>query len=339
VLRVESLDALKLLLAARPDAARGKIVFFDRHMERTRDFRGYGEGVGIRGSGPAAASRAGAVAVLIRSVGTNPDRLPHTGVTFYGDATPIPAAALPAPDADLLAHRIAAGAAPIVHLMLQCCLLPEALGANVIGELRGRERPEEVVVLGAHLDSWDLGQGAVDDAAGVGVVVETLARLAKLKQHPRRTVRVVLYANEENGSKGAQAYRDAHQAELDHHVAAIECDSGQDPAYAFHHLADPSADAELAQIAAVLQPLGIEHGSGDDFGVDVGYLRASGVPLLNLDQDVSAYFDLHHSADDTGDKLVPSHLDQLVAAYVAVAYLVAEMPSTLGRIPEAARKK
>jgi carboxypeptidase Q len=265
--------------------------------------------------------------------------VPHTGVTNYKDAAPIPAAAMPSPDADFLTRRLAEEPRLEVHLTLGCAMLPDAHGFNVIGDVRGREKPEEIVVLGAHLDSWDLGQGAVDDAAGVAVVVETAARLAKLKPHPRRTVRVVLYANEENGAKGAKAYFDTHQADLAHHVAALECDSGQDPAFSFHALAGPEGASVMQAMSEALKPLGIETVTGDEFGVDVGAMREAGVPLLNLDQDVSTYFDIHHSPDDTFDKIIPSHVDRLVASYLVVAYLTSESAETLGRIPEAQRAR
>jgi carboxypeptidase Q len=233
VVRFASLAALA---SASADAVKGRIAFIDHQMRRTRDFSGYREAQPARTKGAAAAARLGAVAILIRSVGTSTTRLPHTGRVIYEPGTaPIPAAALASPDADLLADRLAAAAggaeAVRVSLRLTCRMLPDAESANLVAEVRGRELPEEIVLLGAHLDSWDLGPGALDDAAGMGIVVTAARLLAELPRPPRRTVRVVLYGNEEFGLSGAHAYAERHRDELPRHVLAMEADHGSDRVY------------------------------------------------------------------------------------------------------------
>ncbi|HET8645114.1 MAG TPA: M20/M25/M40 family metallo-hydrolase, partial [Vicinamibacteria bacterium] len=221
VVEVTSLPELRAL----PEAAvKGRIVFFNHAMARAAD---YGTLSPLRGRGPAEASRRGAVGALVRSLGTLAARLPHTGsTTFAEDVTPIPAAALAAEDADLLHRLLAAGQPVRVSLTLTCRTLGEADSANVLAELRGRERPQEIVLIGAHLDSWDLGTGAIDDGAGVAMVMGALRLLKTMGLTPRRTVRGVLFMNEENGLRGGRAYAAAHAEELARHVAAMESDSG-----------------------------------------------------------------------------------------------------------------
>ncbi len=224
VIEVPSVEALDRL---DPAKARGKIVFINRRMLRTQDGSGYGAAVGGRGRGPSAAAKLGAAALLIRSVGTDNNRTPHTGSLRYQEGVPrIPSAALSNPDADLLAAHLATGKPVTFRLKLGGRYLPDAESANVIGEIPGREKPEEIVLLACHLDSWDLGTGAVDDAAGCGIVMEAARRIGELKTRPRRTIRVVLYANEEFGLSGARAYAEAHAAELPQHVLAGESDFG-----------------------------------------------------------------------------------------------------------------
>ncbi|HZR10750.1 MAG TPA: M28 family peptidase, partial [Myxococcales bacterium] len=204
-------------------SARGKIVFFNHSMTTPA---GYGQFVELRSHGPSAAARAGAVGMLVRSLATASLRSPHTGMTGYDpEVQKIPAAAVSTEDAELL-HRLLQRGAVRARLSLGCRMLPDADSANVVAEVRGREKPDEVVLLGAHLDSWDLAQGANDDGAGVAMVMEAGRLIASLPQRPRRTVRIVLFMNEENGLAGGKAYAAAHQAELARHVAALEADSG-----------------------------------------------------------------------------------------------------------------
>ena len=328
VIRVESIEAL----AEVPDEqVRGKIVFFDKVMPRERDgFESYGRTVDVRSRGAIAAAKKGAVASLIRSIATSSARFPHTGGMRYADDVPkIPAAALAVPDAELLA-RVAEHETPVVKIVLAATQHPDADSANVIGEITGREKPDEIVLLGAHLDSWDVGPGAVDDAAGVGVVLE-VARLLK-QDPPRRTVRVVLYANEENGLKGAFAYAAAHAEEMPKHQAAIEIDGGAGLAWQLLWRAGEGADALLRPLGPRLAPLGVERVGPHEHagGADLIPLTPHGVPKLGFKQDARRYFDLHHSADDTCDKIVPEEIAQVTAATALVVRELAEMPA---RIP------
>jgi len=334
VLATLDVETLASLAAKDPAVARGKIVFLKERTERTRDGSGYGRAVSIRYSGPDEARKLGAAAIVIRSVGTSSTRLPHTGVMkVVAGAPPIPAAALSAPDADLLERMTASG--PVrLRLTLGCRTEPDVPGGNVVGEIPGSERPDEIVLLGAHLDSWDLGTGAIDDGAGVGIVAEAARAIAALPRAPRRTVRVVLFADEESGGSGGKAYAAAHRNELERHVAALEMDLGTDRVYRIAAEGGPEGRRVAAAAAALLRPLGIAEGGAEaSGGSDVGGLRAFGVPLVDLNQDASRYFDFHHSADDTVDKIGAANLAQATAATAAVAWLVADEPGTLGRIP------
>lgn len=330
VIEVPSLDAVARL---DPAQVKGKIVFYNTPMRRTKDASGYGNAVPVRGGGAAAAAKLGAVAVVIRSIGTDHNRTPHTGAMRYPDGVEkIPAAALSSPDADLLADEIASGKPVIFRLKLGAHAEPDVETASVVGEIPGREKPEEIVVLGAHLDSWDLGTGAIDDGAGVAIVMETARRIAELPRKPRRTIRVVLFANEEFGISGARSYAAAHQDELVHHVMAGESDLGSGRVWRISSHVDP---AKLPVVADLAKLLGVEQGSNDaGGGADLSPMSPARVPIISLAQDATAYFDWHHTANDTLDKIDPKDLDQNVAAWTAVAYAVAEMPGDLGRAPE-----
>ncbi len=331
VVAVEGLEALEKL----PElAVRGRIVFFTQRMRRTVDGAGYGETVSIRGRGPAEAGKRGAVAVLIRSVATDTNRLPHTGATRYEEGgVRIPAAALSVPDAELLERQVASGKPVRFRLTLGARLEGEAESANVLAEIPGSERPDEIVLLVAHRDSWDVGTGAQDNGTGVALTLEA-ARLIAAAGAPRRTVRVLLTANEEYGLSGARAYAAAHAAELPRHVLAIEMDSGSGRALKLmtrFAVADSQASAELA---ALLEPLGIarsaEPASG---GADLIPIAPAGVPLVDLDQDRTRYFDIHHTDNDTLDKIDPADLRQLAAALVTVADWAAQRPERLAIVP------
>jgi hypothetical protein len=329
IVRVGSLDELGALGAA----ARGKIVFVDRPMSRTSDTSGYAEAARVRSTGPSLAGRLGAIGCLIRSVGTDHDRLPHTGGMRYESGAPrVPVAALSVPDAELLT-RLARRGAVRVRFTLGCHDAPDAESANVIGEVTGREKPTEIVLIGGHLDSWDLGTGALDDAAGCGMAIEAARRIAQMSPRPRRTVRVVLFANEENGLRGGKAYAEDHAAELDAHVAAIEADLGQGPPFGFSWDAGAGAEAPLQSMAALLAPMGADHLMvGEAGGADLSYLLPSGIPSLGLLLDASDYFDYHHTANDTFDKIDPRIIDRSTAALAVAAWVLAEMPETLERI-------
>jgi carboxypeptidase Q len=318
--------------------AKGKIVFVWKVMERRSDGSGYGATVPIRGAAASRAAKVGAVGALIRSVGTSNARLPHTGSLRYEEGVPkIPAAALANPDADLIHRLLADGKTVRVRFALGARTLPDAVSANVLGEIPGREKPKEIVVLSGHLDSWDLGQGAVDDAAGLGIAIEAARLVGQLPIRPRRTLRVVAFANEENGLAGSRAYAKVHAAELSLHVAAIECDDGAGRVSGFEWTAGPSAERILANVAEILKPFGVGDMKKGGGGADVGALRAAGVPLFSPIQDSARYFDIHHSADDTFDKIDREELNTGVEAMAALAWALADSEAPLERIPEAER--
>lgn len=333
VIEVGSLDEL----AAKKEAdVRGKIVFFNKRMRRTADGAGYGETVPVRGRGASRAAKLGAVGVLIRSVGTDSNRTPHTGSLRYAAGVPkIPAAALSNPDADLL-ERLGREGKPVrVRFTLGCRDLGLAETANVIGEIPGRGKPEEIVLLAGHRDSWDLGEGAIDDGAGCGVVIEAARLIGELPKRPRRTIRVMLAGNEENGLAGGRAYQADHAAELARHVAALESDLGAGRPTGFSWNAGPTAEPLVREIAALLEPLG-----GNDLrstgagGADIFRLILAGVPLFTVRQDASRYFDWHHTANDTFDKIEPESLDRMTAAVAVFAYVAASVPEPFERIPK-----
>ena len=332
VVQVPSLDALKVL---DPSKVKGKIVFIAKRMERHKDGAGYRETVPGRGEGAAVAGKLGAVALLIRSVGTDNNRTPHTGGMDYEKGGPrIPAAALSNPDADLLEKEVASGRPVTFHLKLTCRSLPDVEAANVVGEIRGREKPDEIVLLGCHLDSWPLGTGAIDDGAGCGIVIEAARRIGELKEKPRRTIRVVLFANEEFGLSGGRAYAQAHAAEVPHHIVAGEADLGSGRVYRLASRVAPGAFSAVDEIGKLLAPLDIDRGDNNTAeGSDLQPLAT--VPVLSLRQDATFYFDWHHSANDTLDKIDPKDLDQDVAAWVVVAYAAAEMSGDFGRVAPA----
>jgi Zn-dependent M28 family amino/carboxypeptidase len=251
----------------------------------------------------------------------------------------IPAAALSIPDAELLTRLVRRGGPVRVRFTLGCHAIPDAESANVVGEVVGRDKPNEIVLLGAHIDSWDLGEGALDDAAGCGIVIEAARRIAALPRRPRRTIRVVLFANEEAGLAGGKAYAADHAAELPRHVAAIESDLGQGPPLGFSWDAGPGAAAPLKEIAALLAPIGADHlAAGEAGGADLSYLLPSGIPSLGMLQDATQYFDYHHTANDTFDKIDPRILDRSTAALAAMAWALAESDGVLEPIPAEKRE-
>jgi len=327
---VES-PSLEGLAALGPDAVRGKIVLFNGPMT-ARGMEGYSAAVGQRTRGAVEAARLGAVAALVRSLGTLSARLVHTGaVTYEASAPRIPAAAVTAEDADLI-HRLASsGQAVRVRLRLGCRTLPDASSANVVADLAGRERPEEVVVLGAHLDSWDLGTGALDDGAGVAMVMESLRLLKTLGLTPRRTLRGVLYMNEENGLRGGKAYAVAHAAELSRHVAALETDSGAARPTGWSATVGAGGLDILKDAARLTAPLGAETAVAGGGGADIEPLHAAGVPLIGLRLDGTHYFDWHHSPGDTLDKVDPAELAAGASALAVLGYVLADMPDALPR--------
>ena len=322
------------LQAMSTDAVAGKIVYLGQRMTRSRDLSGYLETVGNRVHGAAVAAELGAVGLVLRSVATGNHRLAHTGTMRYRpNVRRIPAFALSNPDADLLEYQLAGGQPVSLRLYSTARALGPARSANVIGEIRGSRRPEQIVLLGAHLDAWDLGSGAIDNAAGVAIVIEA-ARLVATMGRPARTLRIVLYANEEFGLSGANDYFARHRDTLGAHVVALEADMGAAPVWRFDSRVPDSALPLVSALHEALEPLGIERGDNAAFGgADISVLRDHGVPVLQLTQDMTHYFDWHHSASDTLDKVVPDELAQAVAAWATLIYLLANMDADLGRLP------
>jgi carboxypeptidase Q len=324
VLVVESFEDLE----RRKTEARGKIVLFDA------PFTDYGETRRYRSDGPSAAARAGAVACLIRSVASFSIRSPHTGRLIYDStAARIPAAALSVEDAMMLHRMQSRGDQPVVTLRMEARQLPDARSRNVVAEIVGRERPDEVVVLGGHIDSWDVGQGAMDDAGGSVAAWEAVRLMKQLGLRPRRTVRVVLWTNEENGVDGGNAYRDAHAGELDRHVLAMESDGGVFQPRGIAFAGSDSAAATMARVVSLLAPIGaggFERSTGSP-EADIAPLVEAGVPGAGLDVEASRYFWYHHTDGDTLDKLDPAEVARCVALMAVVAYVVADLPAPLAR--------
>lgn len=327
VIAVPTVEALEALPAAR---VKGRIVFYTGRMQRTRDGMGYEHAVVVRRKGPAAAARKGAVAALIRSVGTDPQGRAHTGTTKYEDGVPkVPAAALAGADADRLEQAVTKGRTRL-RMLLTARDAGEASSANVVGEIPGTTG--EIVLLGAHLDSWDITPGANDDAAGVGIVVAAAKRVAALGA-PRRTIRVVLFANEEFGVHGGKAYAKVHAGELDRHVAVMEADSGSGLPY---RLQAWVGDEHWPRIAQLATELGLEAGqNAQEGGTDVTPLRQLGVPELIVGQDASRYFDVHHTAADTVETLDRGGLDRATGVFAVLTQLACERPEGFGRLPPA----
>ncbi|MFN0009131.1 MAG: M28 family peptidase [Planctomycetota bacterium] len=314
-------------LDCEADAARGKIVLFDRPMDpRELDpFEAYGGAVNQRGRGAIEAAKRGAVAAIVRSMTLRLDDVPHTGAMRYEEGVPrIPAAAVSTAGAERLGTLARSGKKVTLSLRLDCVDRGEAPSHNVVGEIRGASRPEEIVLIGAHLDAWDVGQGAHDDGAGCVHVLEALRILKTLGLRPARTIRGVLFMNEENGLRGGIAYRDAHKDELQRHVLAIESDRGGFVPRGFATDAQGSALAALREIAALLEPAGASMMRPGEGGADISVLRRDGVVLMELVTDPQRYFDLHHSSRDTLDTVHPRELELGAAVLAAMAYGAAE---------------
>lgn len=332
VVRFADLESLQ---AAPAGSLAGKIAFIDKPMERAKDGAGYGTGSRIRSAGPSAAIRAGAIGYLMRSAGTDSHRNPHTGITRFDDGlAPIPSAALAAPDAEQLARLVSLGKPIKLRLALDCGWTGTAQSHNVIGEMRGRSKPDEVVIIGGHLDSWDLGTGAIDDGAGVAIAVGAAKLIGDMKQRPARTIRVVAFANEEQGLHGGRAYAEKHLASVAKHQIGAESDFGAGRIYAFSTSAPAYAQGAAKQIADVLAPLGIEYTPGQGGpGPDISPFARNGLAWAALRQDGTDYFDYHHTPDDTLDKIDPQALAQNVAAYAVFAYLAADANGDFGSKP------
>lgn len=322
IVRFTSMTALE---AAPDNAVRGRIVFIDERMSRTMDGSGYGFAVRKRGQCAPVAQRLGAVGCVIRSVGTDPHRFAHQGGSSRQAAgVSLPAMAISPADADVL-QRLSARGPVRLRLNIEADIRDNAPSGNVIAEIRGRERPDEIVLLAAHLDSWDHGQGAIDDASGVAIISAAARLIRELPRRPRRTIRILLAGAEENGVHGGAAYAEAHLN--DRHIIAAESDFGAGRVWRFrsrfHEAGLPYARAYQQALA----PLGVLPGDNQaGGGADIGAIRQrAGVPVADLAQDGLDYFDLHHTPNDTLDKIDPEALRQNVAAWATFAYLAAEM--------------
>jgi carboxypeptidase Q len=322
VLVVESYEELE----RRAAEARGKIVLFDV------PFTTYGETVQYRSGGAIAAARAGAVASLIRSVASYSMRTPHTGNMRYKEGVPqIPHAALSVEDAAMLHRMQDRGERIVVRLRMNARTMAPAQSRNVVAEIVGSEFPDEVIVMGGHIDSWDVGTGAMDDAGGCVAAWEALRLIHDLGLRPKRTIRVVMWTNEENGLAGGNAYRDTHRNELDKHVLAMESDNGVFKPTGFSFTGSDAAHAILQRVAQLLQPIGAAEMSRGGGGADIGPIMELGVPGMSPVVDGSRYFWYHHSHADTVDKLDPEEVAQIVAGMAVIAYVVADLPQPLPR--------
>ena len=320
---------------ADDNSLKGKIAFISNRMERFQNGAGYGPANIARSKGHELAAKKGAEALLIRSIGTDDHRNPHTGATNVAMGyTAVPAVALSNPDADQLVRLMEFGHTPKIRVNIKTKDLGPIVTKNVIGEITGRELPNEVVVIGGHLDSWDLGTGAVDDGAGVAIAMATGAFIKKnAKTIPRRTIRVILWGAEELGLIGARAYAKARQEDgtIANHVIGSESDFGAGPVYGLQSSKNVSQNAlhVVDTMAALMGKLGVSRRSGDTSGgPDMIPLAALGVPALNLMQDGSDYFDLHHTPDDTFDKVNPEHMRQNLAVWTVFTYIAAEWPGS-----------
>ena len=322
------------LAALGRDKVAGKIVFFNEIFDKQKSaggmaFQAYGEAVRYRGAGPRVAADLGAAAALVRSVGDADFRLPHTGFSFPAG---IPAGAVTAEDADLIAHLAAQGKVRM-HLTLTPQKLPDAIGYNVIADLKGSEHPEQVVVVSGHLDSWDLGTGAIDDGAGVVIAMETAEILQKLHLQPKRTLRVIAWMDEETGGSGGKTYTQEHTSDFANHIAAIESDSGAAHPLGFEAKISHQAAEILAPALDVLQSIGanVVRDTPDSPGADITGMANAGIPAFGVLQDGRTYFHYHHTAADTLDKVVPSELRENAAAMAVLGYALANMKDPLPR--------
>jgi carboxypeptidase Q len=334
VVVVRDFDELEAL---GKDKVAGKIVLFNYHFDKqmaaqSRAGDAYSQAVKYRADGPTAAGRLGAIAALIRSVGGAEYRLPHTGQTDYKKDMPkIPAGAVTAEDADLIAALAPQGTVRM-HLVLTPQTLPDVPSFNVIGDVKGTEHPEQVVVVSGHLDSWDLGTGAIDDGAGVAVSMEAANLVQKLHLRPKRTIRVIAWMNEENGLAGGKTYEKDHAKEIANHFAVMETDGGAGHPLGINYATKPEAKTFFEPIAKILQSSGAgilnlaEHP-----GADIGPLTKLGVPGFSPIQDNRYYFNYHHTAADTLDKIVPQELAENAAVVTVTAYALANLEKPFPR--------
>jgi len=331
VVVVDNFDQLQAL---GRDKVAGKIVLFNEIFDKQKSaagqaFAAYGEAVRYRGAAPKAAADLGAIAALVRTVGDADYRIPHTGFSF---PAAIPAAAVASEDAELIAHLAMEGKIRM-HLTLTPQKLPDVISYNVIADLKGSEHPEQIVIVSGHLDSWDLGTGAIDDGAGVVIAMETAEIFQRLHLRPARTLRVIAWMDEETGSSGSKAYSAEYSKDFANYMAAIESDSGAAHPLGFDIRATAAAIELLHPVQSVLQSVGSTIFEQSDFspGADITLMSDAGVPAFGVRQDGRTYFHYHHSPADTLDKVVPSELRENAAAMAVMAYALANMKDTLPR--------
>jgi carboxypeptidase Q len=334
ILVVNSFDELKLLPA---NAAKGKILLFNERFDKQLAAQGnggaaYGRAVVYRAAGPSAAETLGAAAVLVRSVGGADYRLPHTGATLPSpEGRLLPAAAVTAEDADLLANLSRQGAVRM-RLTLTPQTLPLVESYNVIADWKGSEHPEQIVIVSGHLDSWDLGTGAIDDGAGVVVSMQVIHLLKQLGIHPKRTVRFIAWMDEEQGAEGAQTYAKEHANDLLNHVAALESDLGAGHPVGFRFVGKPELEEWMRPVAQVLESIGASTVTySREVGTDVDPLNEKGVPGFSPAQDSRFYFNYHHTAADTFDKVDARELNENAAVMTVLAYALADSADTAPR--------
>jgi len=331
---VVTVNTFDELAALGHDKVAGKIVLFNEIFDKQKAaaglaFAAYGEAVRYRAAGAKAAADLGAIAALVRSVGNADYRLPHTGFSFPAG---IPAGAVTAEDADLIVHLATQGKVRM-HLTLTPQKLPDEIGYNVIADLKGSEHPEQIVVVSGHLDSWDLGTGAIDDGAGVVIAMETAEILQRLHLRPARTLRVIAWMDEETGGSGSKAYTAEYLADFPHCVAAIESDSGAAHPLGFDVKSAPAVIDALRPVQSVLQSIGASVLQSTTYppGADIATMSEAGVPAFGIMQDGRTYFNYHHTAADTLDKIVPGELRENAAAMAVLAYALTNMTASLPR--------
>ncbi|NQZ12461.1 MAG: M28 family peptidase [Algicola sp.] len=326
VVHFESLNDLQNAKAGSLD---GKIAFISKRMTREIDGSGYGPAVGGRGAGAVVAAEKGAIGFILRSIGSDNNRVGHTGMMRYKEGVKkIPAAALSNPDADLLVNQFKRGKPVEVYLKLTSQRKDDVAvtSANVIGEITGSENPEEFVVLGAHLDSWDVGTGALDDGIGVSVTMAAASLIAKLPQRPKRSIRVILFAGEEVGLVGANQYMEKNSKNLDKHVIGVEWDFANGRIYDMRPGVGPQSLNNIRDLAKLIAPMGVSlnpqnNGRGSS---DIRPLVSAGMPAMNFSANGLDYFDYHHTENDTLDKVDQEALPQITAVYAMFAYFAAQ---------------
>ncbi|NMP31903.1 M28 family peptidase [Thalassotalea sp. M1531] len=325
---VAHFNTLADLKAAKPGSITGKIAFVSYRMERHIDGHGYGKAVGTRVQGASIAAEKGAIALIMRSVGTDDNRTAHTGVMRYSEGiNKIPAAALSNPDADLLVNVLKRGKPVSVFLKLTSEIREDVVikSANVIGEITGSEKPEEIVAIGAHLDSWDVGTGALDDGLGIGMVMAAAHHIGQLPTAPKRTIRVILFAAEEVGLLGAKEYVKVHDKNMSNHVIGAEWDFGLGRIYKMKSGVGAQSLNAMREFAQYIAPLGVALAPENNARAqsDMGALSDKGMPSVSFSPDGTQYFDYHHTENDTLDKVNPDDLKQNTAVYTMFAYFAA----------------